>query len=71
MVVKCKYSFGDILYIKNDPEQRDYILVGIRAVPGFLIFELSYLGDTTEVYEFEVSETKDVLKTLLNNKDES
>lgn len=73
MVVRLKYNFGDTLFIKNDPEQKEFILVGIHYQPGNLIsLDLSYIGDIVTVYEFEVSETKDVLKKLLNDeKDES
>lgn len=65
MTVKSKYKFGDTVYVINDPEQKDFILVGMVVRPGSISYELSYLGDSIELYDFEVSDTKDVLKALL------
>lgn len=61
---KCKHKFGDVLYIKNDPEQNPYIFVGITWRPTGIIYELSYLGELAELYDFEVSDTKDTLAML-------
>lgn len=70
MVIKTKFRFGDSIFIKNDPTQTEYILVGVIQRPGAMSYELSYLGDVVEVFDFEVSDTKDVLKSLLDTKDE-
>jgi hypothetical protein len=64
MTIKTKHSFGDIVYIKHDPEQKGYEVVGIKANPGSILIELDYLGDIIEVYEFQISGDKDVLKSL-------
>lgn len=69
--IKCKYKFGDILYIRTDPEQRGHMLVGIIARPTGLLYELSFSGEVIEVYDFETSETKDPLVTMgIDQKDE-
>ena len=70
MVIKTKHKFGDTLFIKNDPSQLEYTLIGVIQRPGAMSYELSYLGDVVEVYDFEVSDTKDVLKQLLQQNDE-
>lgn len=70
MVIKVNKKFGDSLYIINDPNQLEYILVGIICRPGSISYELSYLGEIIELYDFEVSDTKDVLRTLLDDKNE-
>lgn len=64
MVIKTKFKFGDSVYVKNDPAQLEYILIGVIQRPGAMSYELSYLGEVIEVYEFEVSDTKDILKSL-------
>lgn len=69
-VIKSKYKYGDIVYIKNDPEQKGYFLTGIIGRPGGMSYELSYLGEVINVCDFEVSDTKDELTLLgLDKKD--
>lgn len=64
VTIKTKYEFGEVVYIKNDEDQTEFIVVGIIARPGALLLEVSYLGDVSEVYEFEVSKTLNKLKKL-------
>lgn len=69
-VVKSKYKYGDIVYIKNDPEQNGYFVVGIIGRPTGIYIELQLLGEIIEVCDFEVSEEKDALTMLgLDKKD--
>lgn len=68
--IKTDLEFGDIFYIKSDPEQLEHALVGVVFLPGNAIrFRLSYLGEEYEVYDFETSKEKDTLKTLIDNQD--
>lgn len=54
--IKTDLEFGQTWYIKNDPDQFEHKLVGIIILPGNQFkFRLSYLGDQTEVYDFECS----------------
>jgi hypothetical protein len=71
VIIKTKYKFGDILYIKTDPEQDENTLIAIIQEPGALAYRLRcYDGEILEVYEFEVSDTKDPLKSMgLDSKD--
>lgn len=64
MVIKTKFKFGDSVYVKNDPAQLEYHLIGVIQRPSGMLYELSYLGDIIELYEFEVSDSKDILKAL-------
>jgi hypothetical protein len=69
-VVKSKHKYGDIVYIKNDPEQNGYFVVGIIGRPTGIYIELQLLGEIIEVCDFEVSEEKDALTMLgLDKKD--
>jgi len=70
MTIKSKYKFGDILYIKNDPDQSEYFFVGLVARPSGILYELSFLGEILTVNEFEISEVKDPLKMMGIDKEE-
>lgn len=71
MVIKTKQKFGDILYLKIDPEQREYMLIAIIQEPGGLSFRLRAPdGDIIETYDFEVSDIKDPLKIMGIDKNE-
>jgi hypothetical protein len=67
--VKTDIDFGDIFYLKSDPDQTEHILVGLIIVPGNQIkFRLSCFGDICEVYDFEASKEIDELKKLSSDK---
>lgn len=77
MKISTKYNFGDLVYITNDPEQKEYMVIGIIVRPGDSLktystcYELDHIGETVEMYDFQLTQEKDVLKTLLNqNKEE-
>lgn len=72
MVIKTKYKFGDILYLKTDPEQHEHTLIAVVQEPGALLYRLRcYDGiEILEVYDFEVSDNRDPLKSMgLDKKD--
>lgn len=62
MTVKIPYAFGDSIYIKTDPEQKEYTFVGFIGRPGSILYTLDYLGDEIEVYDFQTSRDRDILK---------
>lgn len=63
--IKIDLDFGQSIWLKNDPDQEEYILSRVLISPGNQIkFELSYLGSTVEVYDFEISTEPDKLKML-------
>lgn len=65
--IKTDLEFGQIFYIKNDPEQFEHILTGIKIVPPNQIkFILSYLGEQTELFDFECSSEIDKIKVIEN-----
>jgi hypothetical protein len=70
MTIKTKFSIQDIVYLKNDPRQRGYEVVGIIARPGCILLELDYLGDQIEEYDFQVSHEKDVLKSVISDEND-
>jgi hypothetical protein len=57
-----------IFYLKSDPDQLEHRLVAVIILPGKAVkFRLSYMGEITEVYDFEATQEKDELKTLADN----
>jgi len=68
--IKTDLDFGQVFYVKNDPDQFEYILVGIKILPSNQIkFILSLMGEECEVYDFECSTDPDKLK-LIDKMDE-
>jgi hypothetical protein len=63
--IKTDLEFGDVFYMKNDPDQTEHLLVGIIICPGNQFkFQLSYLGDVCTVWDFETSRTRDQNKIM-------
>jgi len=63
--IKTDLDFGQIFYIKNDPDQFEYFLIGIKILPPNQIkFILSLMGDEIEVFDFECSAEPDKLKII-------
>lgn len=60
-------KWGEIFYLKNDPDQIEHCLVGIVLLPGKPKLVLSYLGEIYEVYECETTREPDVNKRLSIN----
>lgn len=65
--IKTDLNFGQVVYIKNDPYQSEHILTGVKVIPQNQIkFVLSYLGEETELFDFECSTERDDEKYLQN-----
>lgn len=63
--LKTDLNWGDVFYIKNDPDQFEHLLVGVIHLPGKqLKFQLSYMGEVITVWDFEVSKDRDTSKML-------
>lgn len=61
MILETKHNFGDILYLKTDPEQKRRVLIGINFRVTGVLFELAKGETTSWHYEFEMSHESDVL----------
>lgn len=64
MTIHTPNEWGDIMYIKTDPEQRPRQLVGITARPNGIQFCLAYNGTENWLWDIEVSKESDTLKIL-------
>jgi hypothetical protein len=71
MIVKIDYKIGQIIYLKNDPEQREYLLNRIFIEQkNLLTLELLNLeGELIEVNEIHCSKERDYLKMLGKDKE--
>lgn len=60
-----KFSIGQLVYLKTDPDQCQRIVTGISVRGGGLIsYAMTYVCSETWHYEFEIMEEKDILKKL-------
>jgi hypothetical protein len=67
MNIANEYDFGDIVYLKTDPDQLTRIITGISIHPEMqIIYRVSYLGSNTEHYGFEISSERDIIKATTN-----
>ncbi len=64
MLIQSVYDFGDIVYLKTDPEQIGRMITEITIYPMGILYSLSHGVNTTKHYELEFSKEKDVIQTL-------
>ena len=68
--IKTDLEWGDVWYIKNDPDQKEYHLVALTLRPGKgILFTLDFMGEELEVYDFQCSKEPDTLKQLKSKED--
>lgn len=60
MVVDTQHEFGDVVYIKHDPEQREFMVTAITVRPGVIVYELSAGQTTLWLQSFEITNTKTI-----------
>lgn len=64
MILNCKYSIGDIVYVVTDKDQSARQITGISFRATGVLYELASGPTTSDHYEFEISEEIDVLKSI-------
>ena len=63
MVVDNRFDFGDIVYLKTDPDQRQRIVFAIKVYKSDILYELACGTTTSMHYDFEISKEVNVLMT--------
>lgn len=64
-LIEISHDVGDIVYLKTDSEQRERMVTGITIRPIGITYKLSCGEyDETTHYEIELTNTKDILKTM-------
>ncbi|GGG97337.1 hypothetical protein [Pedobacter zeae] len=57
---QSKFTHGDIVYLKTDPEQLQRIVTRLFFNPGIVLYELSCGTDVSTHYEIEMTTEIDV-----------
>lgn len=61
IVIENKYNFGDIVFLRTDPDQQPRIVTAFVACPaGDILYELTCSTTASKHYEFEITEDKTV-----------
>lgn len=61
IVIEPKYDIGSIVYLVTDEQQLPRIVMSIIVNKYDLIYELINTTTTSRHYDFEISETKNIL----------
>lgn len=65
MKVNIPYTHGETVYLVNDEEQIEYIIISFVVWPSNLLqLRISDGGFHYDVFEFEVSREKNILKKV-------
>lgn len=68
IVVRTKYDYGQIVFVKTDIDQYPRQVIGVQGTAdGGLLIKLSTDGDISWHYECEISEEKDILLAIDNS----
>lgn len=64
-MVRCRFDYGQIVYVKTDVVQDPRQIVGIQGTAdGGMLIKLSTDGNISWHYECEISDEKDILLTM-------
>lgn len=62
--MKTKFEIGQIVFLRTDNEQLARIVTRYTVCVTGITYELSFGTTTSWHYDFEISENKDVLKSI-------
>jgi hypothetical protein len=66
VVIDNEFDFGNIVYLKTDPEQHERIIVGIWARGKSIRYDVSFKESESSHFGVELSTDRDILKALKN-----
>lgn len=65
--IQIDYEVGQTVYLKTDSDQLPRLVVGYSLSPKDLLYRLQYADcDAKCFYDFEISDTKDVVMATSN-----
>jgi len=68
IIVRCKYDYGQIVYVRTDVDQYPRQIIGVQGTAdGGMLIKLSTDGDISWHYDCELSSEKDLMLSLNNN----
>lgn len=66
-MIESDFEFGDIVFLKTDPDQLERQITGYIQRPNSIAYELSCGVETSIHYEFEITKEIDILKKVKSN----
>lgn len=61
------FNIGQVVYLKTDKDQLERIVTGVFLSPNKQVtYYLSFLGNETKHYDFEIDAEKDIIKATSN-----
>lgn len=66
MKIEPTYKYGDIVYFQCDTEQMPYMVTHYLVYPGELKYGAVSAGEVIYAYDFELSDSKNVMMTTTN-----
>lgn len=67
MKINTKYNIEDTVYLVTDSEQLERIITSITILPNsLLVYSLICGTETSEHYEFEITEEPNIIKRTSN-----
>jgi len=64
MKLESQYKFGDIVYLRTDIEQNEYLITGIHFRLNSIEYSIANNGIEVTVYPFEITANRNRLKEL-------
>jgi len=65
ITVRTQYDFGQIVYLKTDPDQYPRQIIAVKAsADGGVLIQLISETDVSYHYECELADEKDVMMTM-------
>ena len=64
MTITLKYEFGDIVYLKTDPDQLERMVTRAIISPNGVLYEVTCGTTASTHYEMEMTEHRDIKKQL-------
>lgn len=64
MLIDNKYSIGQVVFLKTDPDQLPRIVTQIKITSKDILYQLSICASVSDHYDYEISENKNVLVDL-------
>ena len=58
MLINNMFNIQDIVYLKTDKNQEERVVVSIQINPGNLMYGVSFDGEVSWHYEFELTAEK-------------
>lgn len=62
MTITIPHDFGDIVFLKTDPEQLERMVCKVTVYKGSILYGLAMGSNLSEHYDYEFSSQKDLMK---------